>query len=182
MKIYITRHGQTTWNASRKIQGQSDEGVLDETGISQAEGLREKIRNIEFDAVFSSPLRRARKTAEIAVGDRNVIVFDERLMERGYGEFEGVDYGAVEDFYDQIWDFEAEDLSEFGGIEPISEIFLRVEAVVQEIKEKYPDGNVLIVCHGGVLRIFHYVLSGLDKNSKLANFYTDNCQVREYEI
>ena len=88
MKVYIVRHGQTDWNVQHKAQGRSDI-PLNETGRRQAEELRDKIKDIKFDAVYASPLKRARETAEIATDGEYKIVFDDRLMERSFGDFEG---------------------------------------------------------------------------------------------
>ena len=64
MKIYVTRHGQTELNAKKLMQGRSD-NPLNDTGREQARAAREKIGNIKFDALYSSPLSRAVETASI---------------------------------------------------------------------------------------------------------------------
>ena len=64
MKIYLTRHGQTNLNKQELMQGRTDE-PLNETGINQAKMARKNVENIHFDAVYSSPLIRAKKTASI---------------------------------------------------------------------------------------------------------------------
>ena len=88
MKIYIARHGQTDWNSQHKAQGRTDI-PLNETGIKQAEALRDNIKNIKFTAVYASPLKRAAKTAEVATDNKYNIIFDDRLVERSFGDYEG---------------------------------------------------------------------------------------------
>ena len=89
MKILLTRHGQTDWNVQRRIQGKTDI-ELNNIGIMQAEETRKKLLNYNIDYIISSPLKRAKKTAEIIGKDRNIpIIFDERIEERAFGEFEG---------------------------------------------------------------------------------------------
>ena len=90
MKIYVIRHGQTNWNKERKIQGHTDI-ELNEEGIKQAEKAYEDIRKLKIDMVICSPLKRTRKTAEIITKDRNCpIIYDESLIERGFGMLEGI--------------------------------------------------------------------------------------------
>ena len=64
MKIYVVRHGQTNWNVKGKIQGKSDI-ELNEKGIEQAKELKELIKNYDINLIISSPLKRAKQTAEI---------------------------------------------------------------------------------------------------------------------
>ena len=84
--IYFVRHGQTDWNKELKIQGQQDV-ELNEEGMAEAKKLSEKLSGVRFDVAFSSPLKRALKTAE-AVYDGKIIS-DGRLAERGFGSLEG---------------------------------------------------------------------------------------------
>ena len=76
MKIYLVRHGETSWNIGRKVQGQTDI-PLNETGVRQAEKVREELKDEVFDVCYCSPLMRARRTAEIATDGRFEIVIDE---------------------------------------------------------------------------------------------------------
>ena len=90
MKIFVTRHGQTEWNALGKIQGRKDI-ELNEIGREQAEMTRKKLMNEKIDLIISSSLKRAKETAEIINKEFNVeILEDKRLVERGFGDFEGI--------------------------------------------------------------------------------------------
>ena len=88
MKIYLTRHGQTNLNKQELMQGRTDE-PLNETGIKQAEMARKNVENIHFDAVYSSPLIRAKKTASI-IGNipEEEIIVDPRIIEADFGDYE----------------------------------------------------------------------------------------------
>lgn len=88
MKLYIARHGQTDWNTKHKAQSHTDI-PLNETGMKQAEALRDNIKDIKFTAVYASLLKRAAKTDEIATDDKYDIVYDNCLMERSFGNYEG---------------------------------------------------------------------------------------------
>ena len=86
--IYIVRHGQTDWNKQKVMQGQIDV-PLNETGKEQARELGEKLKDIVFDHIFCSPLLRTRQTLEnLKLKSNTRIIYDDRLKERNYGEFE----------------------------------------------------------------------------------------------
>ena len=89
MKLYLIRHGETDWNKEFKIQGSSDI-ELNEYGRELAFITREGLRHIPFDIAYTSPLKRAKETAEIILGGRNIPLYeDERVQEACFGSFEG---------------------------------------------------------------------------------------------
>lgn len=88
MEIFLTRHGQTEWNALKKVQGKANI-KLNEKGIEQANKTKLLLENTNIDLILCSPLDRAIQTAEIINSGRDLlIIFDERLSERDFGEFE----------------------------------------------------------------------------------------------
>lgn len=89
MILYTIRHGETEWNKMGKMQGKTDIS-LSEDGRKFAQKTADGLKNIKFDYIFSSPLERAYETACIIKGDRDIeIVKDERLIEVGFGLYEG---------------------------------------------------------------------------------------------
>ena len=91
MKLYIIRHGETSWNVQRRLQGASDTD-LNENGITLAKRTGEALKEIPFDLCFTSPLKRAKMTAELILAGRNIPIYDdERLREISFGEWEGRD-------------------------------------------------------------------------------------------
>ena len=79
--IYILRHGKTDWNVLRKLQGRTDI-PLNETGRAMAAEAAERYAGVHFDVCYSSPLVRAKETAQIILKDRDVPIYiDDRLME-----------------------------------------------------------------------------------------------------
>lgn len=89
MKIYLMRHGETEWNKIGKFQGQVDTPLAKE-GILQAQKTAEGMKEIPFDCIFSSPLKRAYMTAQIIRGDREIpLIRDNRLKEMSFGIYEG---------------------------------------------------------------------------------------------
>jgi len=89
MRIYLIRHGETPWNKEKRLQGRTDI-PLNEYGLELGKITAEGLKDVKFDAVFSSPLIRAVQTAQCIVGNENIeIVTDDRLTEMNFGESEG---------------------------------------------------------------------------------------------
>ncbi len=140
MKLLLTRHGQTDWNVEGKIQGETDT-ELNETGIKQAEDIREKLFNQKIDIIISSPLKRAKKTAEIVARGRDIpIIIDESISERYFGEFEGK---TREEFdFNEIWNYKLN--KQYEDVESTGELFARVQGFLEKIKQQYKDKTVII--------------------------------------
>ena len=151
--LYIMRHGKTDWNEIRKLQGRTDI-PLNEEGRKMAEEVRKECEEIGFDICYSSPLTRARETAEIALKGLDVpIQTDDRLMEMCFGIYEGaVNAGSVEGSPIQKF-FDSPEL--FMGTEngeTFDELFKRTGSFIDEmIKPALKEGKkVLIVGHGAM--------------------------------
>jgi len=181
MKIYIARHGQTDWNIEHKAQGRSDI-PLNKTGVKQAAVLRDKIKDVKFDAAYASPLQRAAETARIAIDGRNEIIYDDRLMERSFGDFEGKEInGWAEATGYDIGDLKLN--TNIGNIEPVRDVLARTKAVLDDIKARHVDSEtILIVAHGQVVRGLHHNLMGYNDNVNWWNVEYGNAEVREYEM
>lgn len=92
MKLYVVRHGITLWNAKKKVQGAADIPLAEE-GIRLARLTGEALKEVPFDVCFTSPLVRARQTAELILGDRQIpVIVDPRIQEIDFGELEGVQF------------------------------------------------------------------------------------------
>lgn len=175
MKIYVTRHGQTDWNLEGKTQGRVDI-ELNEVGIKQAKQTKEKLKNIDIELIICSPLKRAKKTAEIINEGRNIpIIYDEEIMERDFGEFEGEKIK-----FDEFWDYNLK--PKYQRAETIKEIIDRISNFLDRIKEEYKDKNILLVTHGGVSIAINCYFNGIPSDGKLINYCLDNCEVQEFEI
>lgn len=171
--IYIVRHGQTDWNLEGRYQGRIDI-ELNETGIKQAESINEKLKDVKFDKVFSSPLKRAYKTAQIIYNDK--IIVDERLIERCNGELEGK---LKKDCVDMVnfADFNETRL----GIEPLKIFRKRILNFFEEISRKYNGENILIVTHAGVSIYAKCYFEGEPKDNDYNKYKLKNCEVLKYK-
>ena len=176
--IYIVRHGQTDWNVQKKVMGRCDE-PLNEKGKEQAEETRNSLIETDIDLIICSPLQRAKQTAEVINRDRNIpIIYDERIIERDFGEFEGKE---TKDFdFHGYWNYYKNDIYE--KAENIQKFFKRIYAFLDEITNKYNDKNVLIVAHGGVsIPVACYFNNKIPEGSLVdAGLVLGNCQIAKY--
>lgn len=181
MKIYIARHGQTDWNVQHRAQGRTDI-PLNETGIGQARVLRDNIKNIQFTAVYSSPLKRAAKTAHTATDDKYNIIYDERLIERSFGDFEGKEINN----WTEATGYNIGGLklnTNIGNIEPVREVLARTKSFLDDIKNKHSDTDtILIVTHGQASRGLHHNIVGYNDDTDWWSVEYGNAEAREYKI
>ncbi|MCC6290825.1 histidine phosphatase family protein [Candidatus Nomurabacteria bacterium] len=159
--LYIIRHGETEWNLKNIVQGHSD-SELTEAGIIQVQEAAEELKEIHFDAVFSSDSPRTVRTAEIVRLDRELIIETSKLLrERNYGRFEGKPSFEFKEVLrkklaerkemsdEEHWDFRLAD-----DIETDGELMTRFITQIREISVAYPGKTVLVVTHGGCIRNF----------------------------
>lgn len=163
--LYITRHGETVWNLERRMQGHND-SPLSELGLQQAGWLRERLTDISFDAVYSSPSLRALRTAEIICSTRTIeIVREPGLMEIGLGAWEGKIIDEMARLYpDQSADFWKAPgrFHPTEGGETFRQVQDRVVQAVLKIVRKHPRQTVLLVSHGVVLKTLMAFIEGMD--------------------
>ena len=172
LMIYVVRHGQTDWNLEHRVQGRVDI-ELNQTGITQAEELAKKLSNVKFDICFSSPLKRALKTAQTIY--KSSIIIDDRIIERGNGELEG-----RTDWKDQGVDFNDPNERRF-KIETLPELENRLSSFWDEILAKYPNQNVLVVTHAGVTMWSQVYFYGMPENNDMDIYRLGNCEVLQID-
>jgi len=154
--IYLTRHGETEWNEKKLVQGHTDI-PLNKKGVEQAKQLGRELKNIHFEAVFSSDLLRAKDSAKIIVlGKRLNIVLTNALRERFFGRFEGK---PLEDLVKTIGEVmtvskEEQKRLKIYDVENDDDILLRLLPFIKRVAADYSGKNVLMVTHGGLLRAF----------------------------
>jgi alpha-ribazole phosphatase len=158
--FYIARHGETVFNATGIVQGHTD-SPLTENGVAQAQALGEELRHINFDAVFSSDLLRAQKTAEIAKLERELVVTTSALLrERSYGRFDGKKgvllRAHMQEVLKQFEDLAYEERKKMRfdtGMESDEDLVTRLILFLRETAVAYPGKTALVVSHGASIRV-----------------------------
>lgn len=150
--LYITRHGQTDWNCKHKMQGQTDI-PLNNRGREMAEQAYEEYKELHLDICYCSPLVRAKETAEIILRNRNIpIIIDERLIEMGFGEYEGLEnsFSIPDCPINAVFQQPEKYTASVGGAESFEELFARTgEFLDNVIYPQLQQGkDILIVGHG----------------------------------
>ncbi len=158
MQLYIIRHGETLWNTQLRLQGQTDI-PLNENGRALARVTAQALSDIPFDLALTSPLSRARETAEILLAGRDIPLIDEeRIREISFGTLEGVYLSREEreDPNSQFYRFfhEPDEYVPPEGGESVRELCERTEAFLEELKTKaeWQDKTILVSTHGAASR------------------------------
>ena len=148
--IYLVRHGETQWNRGARLQGTFDV-PLNQRGIRQAQGLARRIEKLRIGRLFTSPLARARQTAEIvnAVSDCPLLVCDE-IREIDHGVWSGLTMKAIEQLYPgqlSVWRSEPDRLR-LDRSEPLQDVCHRASQFLSSLVKTTLREHVLVVGHG----------------------------------
>lgn len=160
--IYIVRHGETEMNVKDIVQGQPTDSSLTEKGEKEARERAEQLKNVRFDAIFSSDLGRTVRTAKILKLDRQLAVNTTRMLrERFFGVWEGkraAEYYQANAEAFKKFEFLAEEEKRkykvFNSIESEEEMMSRFVVKLREIAATFVGKTVLVVSHGSIMRTF----------------------------
>lgn len=159
VKLYITRHGETQWNREKRMQGWKDSDLTPE-GEGDALALAQVLKRVSFEAVYSSPIGRARKTTELIVDDA-LITFDEDLREIGMGDWEGRTQDEVRNAdperFHTFWNNPHVYESETG--ETFNQVMKRVESFLKKVQAH--KGTILVVTHSIFIKALLAHVKGL---------------------
>ncbi len=164
--MILVRHGESTYNALGLIQGHCDESVLTEKGYAQAIQTGEALSSLHFDAIYTSPLRRVRRTAEgilCALPSPPAPQVSEGLYEIDLREWENLSIQAVRQQYPEpyrIW-HEAPQQFQLGERFPVLDLAVQARAFWDEILPRHPGSTVLLVAHSGINRALISTAIGL---------------------
>lgn len=184
MEIVFIRHGETDVNKSSRIQGASINASLNEAGRKYAERAAQNFDPSEFDAVYVSPLNRAVETAEIFTKGQKELQEDDRLLEFDYGEWDGKLLSQVKKEHpDAIdpWGKVGKNYIKYApNGESREDLDKRCGEFIDEMLEKYPDGKVLVVAHGTLIRM---MAAHLMTDGEMDKFETmNNCGLAKFSI
>ncbi len=149
-QIIFLRHGQAKNNTERILAGRTEGVPLTDTGIKQSEHTAELLEHMNISTIYSSPIQRAKHTAEI-VGKHNSldVTTDDRLIELDMGKFTGMPYDKIFNSHGNVFMkfYNGELEIAHNGVETFSDVKKRILGIIDHIIEKHPDENVLLVTH-----------------------------------
>lgn len=168
--IYVTRHGQTEWNLEKRLQGHGD-SPLTEFGINRAKELSNRVKELDIDIIYASPIERAYKTAYIIKGDKDIEVkIHDGLKEMNFGDYEGrITEEVMKENPD--WDIKAImrgnlEMSAPNG-ETLAEVRERVNSAMKEIIEENEGKTILVVAHGITLKAIMTFFNDQEANGEV---------------
>ena len=167
-RIIAVRHGETSWNADARIQGQRDIG-LNDTGRWQAQRVGQALAEEAITAVYSSDLERAHATAQSISEVKGIpVIPHEGLRERSFGMFEGKTFDEIHQEWPEHahnWRKRIPEWQPPEGGESLIQLRERVTRTVQELAARHPGEQIVLVAHGGVLDALYRVATGQEVNS-----------------
>ena len=165
-RIFLVRHGETEWNKSLRYQGHRDISLSD-TGRRQAEKIAARLSTERIDAAYSSDLSRALETAKAISSFHNLNVnIVTELKETNFGRWEGLTYKEIDEQFHEVmngWRTNPMETKIPGG-ESLGEVAQRCHAGMEKIIRENPGKNVLVVAHGGIIRIIAATALGMPLN------------------
>lgn len=182
LKIYLARHGQNVDNANGILNGRRDK-PLTEKGIEQAHEVANKIKDnkLHFDFIYTSPLKRASKTAEViskTINGPNPVKMTE-LIERDFGVMTGEEQSRVEELCapDIV---KAEVITYFlnpKGAETFPDLVKRAKKLLSKVQNKHKDENILLVTHGDFGKMLYAAYYNLHWKEVLEMFHFGNSEI-----
>lgn len=166
-RVVLLRHGQSTWNQASRVQGDTDASVLTAEGIAQARRCKEALKNVQFDVCFSSPISRAKTTAEILWEERKEpILFMDELKEMHLPKIQGLLNAEAAKLYPVEYKTWREQPHRFhvDGRYPVVELWGRSLTAWETILSE-PGSSCLVVSHKSVLRSLVLTAMGLSPSS-----------------
>ncbi len=181
VEIILARHGETDWNAAEIFRGRADVG-LNETGMRQAELLGDYLSRDNINIVYSSPLKRAVRTAEAIAGRQALEVnIVQNLIDLDYGAWQGLSRQEVKEKYPELYQ-DWTDLPEQVRMprgESLEDVRNRAVPFVEDAVLTCGEGTVVLVSHRVVNKVLICALLGLD-NSHFWNIRLDNCGITRF--
>jgi broad specificity phosphatase PhoE len=184
-QLVLIRHGETDWNVEGRYQGQADP-PLNARGLAQGEWLAEELEQARLEVLYTSPLLRARQTAEIICEHIGIpLQVEPRLMEIHQGDWQTRLRGEIEDLYPELfhrWETEPWQITPPKG-EHLSQVQQRVDVAVDEILARHPSQTVGIVAHRIPIALIKVRFQGMNRDIvrtlELPNGYWEEVVVGE---
>jgi phosphoserine phosphatase len=180
--ILLIRHGETAWNRRKVFRGTYDI-PLNENGRNQAHLVAEALKSHQIDAVYTSPLSRARETAELVISSHGVdVITDSRLLDFSYGDWTGLEDAEVAKRWPKeykAWTSQPETLRVPGG-DTLEEIFQQSFGAMEELAAKHDGQTIALFAHRVVNKLLVLGALGL-KLDRFGFIRQDNCCMNEFK-
>jgi probable phosphoglycerate mutase len=185
--IVLIRHGETAWNAERRLQGHIDI-ALNAEGLRQAQALGQALAEEHFDAIIASDLQRAHQTAQALAHSRGMPVHsDPGLRERCFGGFEGLLYAEIEQRFPH--EFAAWQARDIDGVMPAGirvaetfrQFYQRCTNAIVGLAQRHPGQSLALVAHGGVLECAYRAALGLSLETP-RDFPVLNASINRFSV
>lgn len=178
--IMLVRHGATDWNVEEIFRGRADV-ELNETGIEQAKLLARYLHDAPVEAVYSSPLQRALKTAQIVAAPHHMDAMpSQELTDFDYGEWQGLSHATVKERYEALYAkwLNSPHLAKMPKGESLDDVSRRATSLANQVIAKH-QGTVVLVSHRVTHKVTICALLGLD-NSHFWNIRLDTCGITTF--
>ncbi len=182
-QIFLVRHGETEWNASEVFRGQADV-LLNKNGIKQAQLLGEYLSRKKINAVYTSPLKRALKTAEaIAARQSLEINVAPALIDMNFGKWQGLPASQVKQHYGKVYEIwlKTPERALIPAGESLEDVKNRAWPFLEEIVAKHAGQNVILVSHRVVLKVLICALLKIG-NAGFYNIRVDTAGITRFEL
>lgn len=187
MKLILVRHGQCEDNKKGLLNGHRDT-PLTALGRQQAREAINKLKGIEIDAVYTSPLQRAKQTAFIiarGIGFSSKVIAHDFLIERDFGVMSGVSISDISRHISKEYILPRGEFTYFTkaeGSETYPNLIDRVGNLLEELRNTFPEGKVLVVAHGDVNDMIRAYINGWTWEEGLRAPHINNADVLEFEV
>jgi probable phosphoglycerate mutase len=182
-RMCIVRHGETEWNAARRVQGQLDV-PLSEVGLAQARSVSAALPEGRFAALYASDLTRVRQTAAPSAERLGLEPrIEPELRERHYGAFQALTFDEAKAAMPADYArYAARDPEfDFGGGESLRDFSARAIACLSSLAARHPGEELLVFTHGGVLEMAYRRAKGMDLSAP-RDFGVPNCALNWIEV
>lgn len=190
MRLYILRHGETDWNLKRLVQGSTDI-PLNDYGRYLARQTADGMKDVSIDIVYTSPLKRAKETAQIVLGEKKkyILIEEPRIQEMNFGEYEGMCFGGANKApestgFTKLFT-EIENYVPVEGGESVRQVLNRTGEFLKELYQnpEIQDKNILISTHGAAMTA---LMNNIKQNLEIKNYWREqvppNCAVTIVEV
>ncbi len=177
--LYFVRHGQASANRFHRLCGSNIDPPLTKKGLKQAMECLYDLSQLKPDAIYCSPLQRARQTAAIAVKgmtDPPKIIYEDLLKERSFGKIDG-SFSLLK--LKKVWDYDQSYIKSNYGEETLNELENRVETFLKMVQVRHPNQTVIVFSHGGIGTAIHATLT---KDHDRSGFYFKHLHLKNGQI